>query len=826
VSGRASPTDDAPEILDRDHGWVRDGTDEVGALSLRRLARAWPRAIATTWLAIALVLLARVLGDPGVQISGDPDVLVPVEHRAPEGEPLLLLTVEESALSEDQGGADLLASAAAAVAERLGERRVPLGPPVAELTAWIDAHALYLLPVAAHEGLAERLGDAAMAQAIDALRARLSSPLYGVSGEDPRRDPLRLQELSSEHAGWLTHLGNADDMPAELTAAGDLLALDGRALLMQLHTGEQEPAALLDEVRQVLPAGVAAALVGPGPRREQHRAAIEERWRPLLTLSLAGLVIVLSLALRAIRPVLAIVLALGSVLVGMLALGPALDPHGVPLLVLLLGFGCEAALHLTRISPRGWPSAAVLGGALLPLWLSPYPAWQGWALRWLVGVAAVVLLLRLVVPALLVLMRFSPAPARRGFRLHPIRPLAVVLAGAAMAGGLWALPRLPVLELDRTPRSVNRDDPERRVREEFYDPRLVVRTSSRGATAEQALARASEHARRLAELVPGDATRIDSPGRLVLPAAELEARGRSLAALGLPARMASLRQLLAQRGLRPDAFGEFLRGADATGDPPTPAAALDGPLGAWIDGYLVDDEANDEKVEKVVTLAARVHVRPDASTPLPVLVDDEGEPIELRGPAVAARRDRQGFADWLGIYVMSQLWLGALAVWLGTRSLPIALACSCAALTAQTALLAVMVPVGVGLGPAVLPALLLVGAAAMIAGGRACCSVTRDERFYATGVLLSAMCQVVAGVALVASGEPLWSQVGLVVAMGAVLAAGAGLFVAPGMMRLFGGDVPGSPVGAEPGPSPAKSPSPASRPPPTATPTEEEGDDA
>lgn len=779
MSGRASPTDHASEPL------APGGDDEVGALSLRRLARAWPRAIVTLWLVLVVVLLARVLGDPGVEISGDPDVLVPAEHRAPEGEPLLLLTVEDGASAEAQGGADLLLGAAAAVAERLGDRRVPLGPPAAELTAWIDAHSLYLLPVGAHEALAERLDDAAMAQAIDALRARLSSPLYGVSGEEPHRDPLRLQELSRAHAGGMTHLGNADDMPAELTAAGDLMALDGRALLVQLRTA-QPPAVVLEEVRDVLPTGVVAALVGPGPRREQHREAIADRWRSLVTLGLAGLVIVLSLALRAVRPVLAIVLALGSVLVGMLALGPAVDPHGLPLLVLLLGFGCEAALHLTRISPRGWPSAAVLGGALLPLWISPYPAWQHWALAWLAGVAAVVLLLRLVVPAMLVLMQLSPTPARRGFRLHPIRPLAMVLAVAALAAGLWALPRLPVLELDRTPRSASADDPERRVREQFFDPRLVVRAGSPGDTAEHALERASEHARVLAELVPGDATRVDSPGRLVLPPAELEARRQSLAGLKLPGRMAALRELLGTRGLRPDAFGEFLRGATATGELPTAEAALEGPLGPWIDGYLVDDEAGH------VTLESRLHVRPDASAPLPRLTDAEGGAIELRGPAVAARRDRQELPDWLGIYIASQLWLGALAVWLGTRSLPIALGCSCAALSAQTALLAVMVPVGVGLGPAVLPALLLVGAAAMIAGGRACRSVTRDERFHATGVLLSAMCQVVAGVALVASGDPLWSQVGLVVAMGAVLAAGAGLFVAPGMMRLLGGDVPGS----------------------------------
>jgi hypothetical protein len=784
VSGRASPTADAYA-----------GADE--SLSLRRLARAWPRAIATAWLALTVVLLARVLGDPGVEISGDADGLLPVEHRAPEGEPLLLLTVEEAALAEDQAGADLLLGAAAAVAERLGERRVPLGPPAAELTAWIDAHALYLLPVGAHEALAERLGDAAMSQAIDALRARLSSPLFGVSGEDPRRDPLRLAELSREHAGRLTHLGNAEDMPAELTAAGDLLALDGRALLMQLRSDE-DPDALLSEVRQALPAAtVSAALVGPGPQRARGRAAIEERWRSLVTLCLAGLVAVLSLALRAVRPVLAIALALGSTLVGFLVLGPPLDPHGLPLVVLLLGFGCEAALHLTRISPRGWPSAAVLGGALLPLLLSPYPAWQGWALHWLVGVAAMVLLLRLGVPALLVLLRFRPAPALRGFRLHPIRPLAVVLAVAAMAGGVWALPRLPPLELDRTPRTaasaIGTEDPERRIREAFFDPRLVARATSRGDTAAQALERAVEHARLMATLVPGDATRVDSPGRLVLPPAELAARRRSLAALQLPARMAALRERLSTRGFAPDAFGEFLRGAADTDDLPTPQAALDGPLGAWIHGYLEDDGGG-------VTLTTRVHLRPGTSTPLPRLEGEDGEALLLLGPAVAARRDQQSLLDWLGIYVACQLWLGALAVWLGTRSLPTALACSCAALAAQTALLAAMVPVGAGLGPAMLPALLLVGAAAMVASGRACRSVTRDERFYATGVLLSALCQVVAGLALVASGDPLWTQLGLVVAMGAVLAAGAGLFVAPGMMRLFGGAGPASPAAPPPAP--------------------------
>ena len=44
----------------------------------------------------------------------------------------------------------------------------------------------------------------------------------GINALIPHGDP--------DYAGRLTHLGNTEDMPAELTAAGDLLAPDGRAL--------------------------------------------------------------------------------------------------------------------------------------------------------------------------------------------------------------------------------------------------------------------------------------------------------------------------------------------------------------------------------------------------------------------------------------------------------------------------------------------------------------------------------------------------------------------------------------------------------------------
>jgi len=756
--------------------------EEARQLSLRQIARAWPRAIVTAWAIVAVLLLSRVLGDPGVTISGDADGLIPSEHRPPEGEPLLLLRVDDATLDPEQDGTDRLLTAASSVAERLGPRRVPLGPPAAELSGWLDAHALYLLPVEAHEALAEQLGDAAMTSAVDALKARLSSPLYGVSGEEPRRDPLRLQELSRSHAGRMTHLGNAEDMPAELTATGDLLALDGRTLLVQLRS-DDDPRALQTEIDATLEGqGIDAALVGPGPRRERARLTIQGAWSRLMVLGLAGLVLVLSLALRAIRPVLAIVLALLTALVGMLAFGPPVDLHGLPMLVLLVGFGCEGAMHLSRISPRGWPAAAVLGTALLPLLLSPYPSWQGWALVWLAGVALVVALLRLVVPALLILLRFSPTPARRGVRLRPLRPLAVVLAMAALASGAWAIERIPFAALDATPRPAAEEQADRRVREGFFDPRLVAVAESQGDTPALALERAAEHARQLASLVPADAARIDSPGRLVLPPSELQSRHLSLVEMKLSERMDALRTLLVTRGFHPDAFGEFLRGAADLDVLPTPQAALDGPLGDWIRGYLHKDEKDGRP-----TLVSRVHLHAEASGLVPALQVDDEAPLHLRGPAVAARRDRDAFPDRLGITLALQLWLGALVVWLATRRLAAAIACSVAALCTQTAVMAAMVPMGLSLGPALLPALLLVGAAATIAGARACRALSLDEPFYGTGVLLSSLCQVVAGLTLIASADPLWSPVGTVVALGAVLAAGAGLFIAPGMFRLFGG---------------------------------------
>ncbi|MBC8067543.1 MAG: hypothetical protein IAG13_04345, partial [Deltaproteobacteria bacterium] len=205
-------------------------------LSLQRLARHSPKSVLVLWLSAIAVVLS--LGGT-TRSTADVEALLPVAHRSPSGEPLILL---ELAPDTTDASTDTLLGAAAAITERLPDERVPLAPPSGEAAAWFDAHALYLMPDAALAEIGARFSDAAMSDAISGLRARMSSPLFGASGEEPRRDPLGLHELVQSNVGRFT------SDRARATAAGDLLAPGGLAVLVQLRS-TRDPQAVLADVR-------------------------------------------------------------------------------------------------------------------------------------------------------------------------------------------------------------------------------------------------------------------------------------------------------------------------------------------------------------------------------------------------------------------------------------------------------------------------------------------------------------------------------------------------------------------------------------------------
>src|SRR5690606_37721346 len=130
-----------------------------------------------------------------------------------------------------------------------GAERIPLAPPKAEINRWLDSHALYLLPIETHESLAERLSDARMLAEVQGLEARLSSPLFSVSGEQPRRDPLGIRELTDAEIGRLGHVAEipGSDDP-RVGPSGDLIAASGDRALIALRS-DRSPDQLLGDLR-------------------------------------------------------------------------------------------------------------------------------------------------------------------------------------------------------------------------------------------------------------------------------------------------------------------------------------------------------------------------------------------------------------------------------------------------------------------------------------------------------------------------------------------------------------------------------------------------
>jgi hypothetical protein len=751
--------------------------------------------IVALWLIVVAIALVEVLTGTRFE-SGELEALVPVEHRSVRGEPWLLVRIDEAALASlmaedtesERDDETILLEAGIALEEALGPERVPLAPPRSEITRWLDAHALYLLPVSAHEQLAAKLGDDTMLAEVQGLEARMSSPLFAATPEQPRRDPLNLRELTEREAGSFGHVdAPLVDAGTRVTASGDLIDADAGLLLIQLRS-TRSPAALRESIGRALGGHpVAFDLLGPEVRAEQAQVQLESSARPLLITCVAALVLVLALVLRRLVPVVALVACLGSVWLVLAWVLGSFDLLGLAMAVILLGFGCEAALELPPIGLRGWASKLVLTTALLPLLISPYPLWQRWGVIWALGYLAAAVTLRGVLPAMLGLVeRYGPAWLGHdldwrlpGFRLRPMPVLAALVCIGLTVGGAWAGTRLEHRPGHLLPLGLGElERREAELRGSFFDPALVVEARTRADDGDpaRALDAASADAAALSTLVPAHARRIDSPGSFVLAKAELDERRRSLSKLELPQRMEALHQMLEDQGLRAEAFSEFVRGAADIGDLPSAQAALDGPLGPWIERYLGEDGSE---------IRSRVELAGEGS--IPVAIDEAvlAELPRLHGPAIAAMEDRREFDGRLGMLVLCGLWLIAFWVWIGTRSLAMALAVALVALASECGLLLVLVLLEQPIGPHLVPALLLVGAAAGVAAGRSCRAVQLDRPLVARALLLAGSCQVVAGLALLGSSQPVWRELGLAIAIGCMFASGLGMFAGPGIARLM-----------------------------------------
>jgi hypothetical protein len=784
---------------------------------LARLPRPLALALLAAWALLTVVACVSLLAG-GAPWSGELEGLVPEAHRSQGGRTLVLLRVDQDKVAELAAKSDagepaeesseldsrtILADAGFAIEEAFPDGRVPLAPPKTEITRWLDAHALYLLPIETHGVLAERMSDAAMLAQVQSLAARLSSPLYSVSGDQPRRDPLGIHELTANEAGRLGHVAEVPSADAPTVGAnGDLISAGGDRALIGLLT-QRPPEQLQAELEAALEhLPIEIELIDARLQTASVASRVGKAAWGLLGGCFAGLILLLSVTLRKVAPVLAMTACLASGWVISAWLGASLgladlDLLSLALSIVLLGFACDVALRLPEIGARGWASTLILALALAPLWLSPYPLWQRWALLWPLAFVLLTLSLRVLFPILLELVRSEmsrPAapdlrPGWRSLRATP-RPVVAVLACVGLyAAASWLAPQLDYRAPARIPLIDDEQRTlERELTEHFFDVSMTVEVSTPtdpereallGSPEAAALDAAAESIAALAELVPAEARRIDSPASFVLPQAELEARKQALTKLKLGERMEMLQLMLVDRGLRSEAFSEFVHATADIDDLPSAAAALDGPLGPWIRGYA---QAN---AEGTIELRGRVELRGRDGLPVASLSDEQlAELPSLHGPAIAAMIDQREFTSRLVLVLVVGLWLTALLVWLGTGELASAIACALVAASCEAGLVVALALLEQPSGPQLLPVFVLVGAAAALTGARACRADPLEQPPLA-GLLVSSGCQVIVGIVLLSSSQPLWRELGLALALGSALAGGLGLAVTPGLAALL-----------------------------------------
>lgn len=688
----------------------------------------------SSWLAWFVVAALAACLRPAPFAARSPD-LVPAEHRATPG--VLVVLHRRSAPDE----------AWTRVLDTLGPQlpgHLPPAPPPAEARLWRDAHLLWW--VADGPALAARFEPAALRAAVSGVRARLTSPLFDVGGEDVRRDPLGLADLGGMHTPpWLA-----------ITASGDRMSADGNTLLIHLQTAMPPEAAA---------ASVSAQLSAQFSSDSPEVADIEVRAFVLgsespelsqpvrgLSTNLALLAFVLALGLRRLRTSLAAlaVLTTGAVLV------PFLDGS---LILALLGAAAALAVGSQPRTPPASPPPEppirrtlpwlLLASALVPLVLLPYPAWRETALTWPLAVLVLALGVSLVLPALTRVLRAPPAdlPARDSPR--PL-PSTVALAACAvlLAAGTWSIGHVPT-------DSVVAPTPPALLG--LLDTARLAELHSRGDSPSSALAAAARDARDVAAAVPGAWPQ--GPAAFVLDDDTLATRSATLATLDLPGRIDLLRANLAEQGLRPDAFAEFFRAVDL-GHQPSPTAALAGPLGPWLTAHL----HNEGAFNVVVT---RVHL-PDT---LPDTL-----PSQLRGPVVFAHEVQREFLGHLGLALVASAWLSAFLTWLSTRRLGSALTAAVVGASAQVGALAIAAAIHGEISPAVLPAALLVGATTASA-----CNF--NSPLGRPRSSLASACAAIPGIVLLL--DPAWHATGLVLALGAALGGLLASHAAPALSALL-----------------------------------------
>lgn len=477
-----------------------------------------------------------------------------------------------------------------------------------------EQEAFYRLFFPARLGLAElapagetRLGDALLAQRVEALKQGLASPLGALLRETAPADPLGLFEaLVARQARAQGELVQSDGQLVTRDGRWSVLFAETAAPAFDAHGQQRFTAALERELARLRARDPSLVLewssVGRYARAVEH--SIRDDIERVSSLSLLGIVLLYVAVFRGLREALLVMvpIAFGSLLALTLCQLLFGFVHGLALAFgsAIIGaaedFSTHFFAHRRETAPsedneglmrRLWPAMA-LGGftsvvGVLSLLASGFPGLVQMAVFGAAGILGALLCTRYVLPSL----------ARRPERAHaPDRARSAVLALLARRP-LWGAPLvlvpallmllgLPRLQFQdgvaalrtRTPAlDAENTRVQSRLGRAAKAGRVIVAT---GADDEQALRRAELVAERLAAAGRQAGFEYRSVSAL-LPSRETQLRRQALLRDD-PSLLPRLRSRLSEQGFVPDVFAPF---AAALAEPPvllTPEQLLRSPL--------------------------------------------------------------------------------------------------------------------------------------------------------------------------------------------------------------------------------------------------------
>ncbi len=706
-------------------------------------------------------------------ISGAIDSLHADIDRQRASPSMLLVRVDASrntgAATQDPDR--VLDRVAVRIADEFLDARVPLAPPAAAVEGWLDTHGMYLLPISSHPALAQRLEREPMEASIAAIRARLSSPVHGVGGLNPRRDPLSLQPLLFGERGAMSYVDM--DGRAAATGTGDLRARHADSLLIGLR-GDADEVRVREIAARVSESDpVRIDLVGVRAQDGRRRRLLEELLPRLALLLLSAGIAAVAFAQRSTTHALRAA-AISIVSVACIApFGPPLDPLTTPVWCALLGT-C-VAVSACPPARRSKGAVVLVAAALSPLLTLPYPPWHDMAWLWPAAISLAVTLRWCTrsAPSSRAAPDVGPAPSAS---LAQAPSFATRARAVAICVGVFLIASLTLQRFDVTPSSsfqfgsTRAHEIERTVAREFFVARNIVRFESEGTTVNEVLDRSPLTLQPLRALLGDIANRADSPGSFVLPGELLESRRRSLRTLNIDEKIGDLREILRSQGFRDEAFNEFLNGATELRRFPDATAALESGLGEWIRRFI---RTEDERV--VLTHELELRRADPAFLPTIAAVGT------ARGAAISTMIELRDFEASLAKLLLTQLWIITFVVWASTRSMVEAITAGLCAAGTLAAVLVLTTSARFSMGAPLFPVLMICGASAG--------AITQIQAAGGGRSWKSWFCvwQASAGLALLSTGQPGWIELGLTLSFGLVVAVGFGRFVAPGIGAVLSG---------------------------------------